>query len=212
MGQVKLLRWLPWAGCALTLCAVTILAPFAMKWWAPAGMKWGELSDVSQTYSAVSIPLSGAALVGVVWSMVVQARQLRIANDNEMRASQRELVLLALDDPELLVCWDPPATPTTHARARQYAYYNLILSAWRVEYLNGTTPEATTLRSARVLMKGEIGREFWKTRRHGWEAYAATRGRRDRQFVRIMDEALKLAEQDGPATPPDRYFAPSVQP
>jgi hypothetical protein len=208
MEKTKRWRPLPWLAGTGALLALTVLAPFVMKWWTPGGMKWEELSNVSQTYSVVSIPLSGAALLGVVWSMVMQARQMRIANENEYRASHRELILMALEDPELQVCWPPPTVPATELRQRQNLYVNLILSGWRVEYLNGTSSAAATLRAAQDLMEGEIAREFWRTRRQLWATYETIRGRKGRQFVEILDEALARVDQAGPPVPPGRYYIP----
>ncbi|MET7696738.1 DUF6082 family protein [Streptomyces sp. NPDC005485] len=190
------------------LLAMMMLTPFALKWWAPQKLQWSHLSDVSQTYAAVSIPLSGAALLGVVWSLIMQARQLKITNDNEFRAAHRELIMQALQDPALQECWEPPAVPTTQTRARQILYINIIFSNWRVDYLNGTASEEAVQLSAQSVMKGEIAREFWQTRRALWHAWARTQGRKDRRFVEILDEALKLSDAAGPPIAARDYFTP----
>ena len=41
------------------------------------GIDWQQLSNVGQTYGAASAILSGIALVGVVFSLLVQARQAK---------------------------------------------------------------------------------------------------------------------------------------
>ncbi|MFD7282958.1 DUF6082 family protein [Streptomyces sp. NPDC059862] len=192
----------------VAVVVLTILAPFVMKWWAPGGMKWEELSNVSQTYGAVSIPLSGAALFGVVWSLVMQARQMKISNEIEYRASHRDLLMRALDDPTYQFCWEPPTAPVTQERYRQQLYAKLIISDWRVEYLNGTAADDTILFWGQNGMASEIMREFWRTRSVLWATEAKTMGPKDRKFVELLDEAMRRAEAAGPAVPPDEYFLP----
>lgn len=208
MGESRLLRWLPWVAASGVLLALTILTPFILVWWSPSGLKWDRLSEISQTYSAVSILLSGAALLGVVWSLMMQARQMRIANDNELRAAHRELMMQALHDPVLQECWEPPAIRTTRERARQMLYVNLIFSGWRVDYLNGASTDAGVLRAAEILMRGEIARDFWRTRRAGWHVTANAMSRKDRRFVALLDEAVKKADQAGPPMPVEDYYLP----
>ncbi|MCQ4211848.1 DUF6082 family protein [Streptomyces longispororuber] len=208
MATSKLLRWTPWAAVTAVLLALTILTPFILNRWAPGGLKWDRLADISQTYSALSAPLSGAALIAVAWSLIMQARQMRIANGNEFRAGHRELMMQALQDPSLQECWEPPVIPTTRERARQYTYVNLIISGWRVDYLNGASTDASVLVWAQTLMRGEIGREFWRTRRAGWHATASALSRKDRTFVTLLDRALESSDRAGPPTPVSEYYLP----
>jgi hypothetical protein len=206
MGRFKLVRLLPWCIGSIALLAVTVLAPFIMKWWAPGGLKWGQLSDISQTYGVVSIPLSGAALIGVVWSIVLQSRQLRISSEAEWRSSYRDLTLRVLEDPSLRLCWEPPAEPVTLERMRQDAYMNAIFNSWRADHANGTMSAEGVLYYAQLVMGGEIAREFWRNHVHNWASGAETMGHRDRRFVELVSKALRQADAAGPPARPSAYF------
>ncbi|MFI9771678.1 hypothetical protein ACIHJG_33090 [Streptomyces sp. NPDC052415] len=62
----RIIRALPWASGALALIGLGAATPLLLNWAAPESADWDRLSSISQTYSALSIPLSGAALLGGV--------------------------------------------------------------------------------------------------------------------------------------------------
>ncbi|MFZ4185655.1 hypothetical protein ACOZCG_31870, partial [Streptomyces pseudogriseolus] len=49
----------------LGLLGLIVSTPFVLTALAPANTDWGKLSDISQTYGAVSVVLSAIALAGV---------------------------------------------------------------------------------------------------------------------------------------------------
>lgn len=206
MGKSRFMRLLPWLASAVCLLVLTAIAPFIMEGWAPGGMEWGQLSDMSQTYGVVSIPLSGAALIGVVWSLVLQSRQLRISNETEWRSTYRDLTLRVLEDPSLRLCWEPPASPVSRERMRQDAYMNAIFNSWRADYVSGIMSDEGVLYNAQLVMGGEIAREFWRSHAQNWAGGAETLGRRDRRFVQLVSDALRRADASGPSAGPDTYF------
>ncbi|MEV5907537.1 DUF6082 family protein [Streptomyces chartreusis] len=202
-------QWIPWVTACSALALLTVLTPFTLAWSAPKDMEWERLSLISQTYAAVSIPLTGAALLGVVWSLALQTRQSRNDNEDRSRASMRELLLRSVEDDNLLVCWAPPASPMTREQYRQAAFINAIYNGWRTEYANGMIPDAVLYSTALRTMKGEIGRNHWKaTRLLRQEEARGSASRRHLKFVQIMDQALEQAEAEGPPVSPKDYFLP----
>ncbi|MEU5394635.1 DUF6082 family protein [Streptomyces tibetensis] len=172
-------------------------------------MEWDRLSEISQTYAAVSIPLSGAALLGVVWSLTLQTRQARVDNEDRSRAAIRELLMRSIEDDNLLVCWAPPASPMTREQYRQATFINAVYNGWRAEYLNGMITDEVLLSTALRTMKGEIGRSHWNATKSLRQAEAMSFGSKKQQkFVQIMDQALKQAEAEGPPVSPEDYFLP----
>ncbi|MFF9359895.1 DUF6082 family protein [Streptomyces griseoluteus] len=87
---------------------------------APASADWGKLSDISQTYGAVSVVLSAIVLAGVALSLLYQVRQTRTSNEQAIRDSHFQLATLALSDPDLLLAWSPSIEPVSLKRHRQH--------------------------------------------------------------------------------------------
>ncbi|MFD8568249.1 DUF6082 family protein [Streptomyces sp. NPDC059639] len=209
MLQKGLRRSIPWLTTITALLAITLLTPFIMKQWAPSGMKWGELSDISQTYAAVSIPMSAAALIGVTWSLVLQARQMRAENEERWLSTLREMLMASVNDPSLLPCWEPPAEPTTQEAYRRAVFINVIFNGWRGEYMNGLIGDDILRAVASRTMGGEVARGHWGATRHIWHEEAKTMGKKYARFVTVMDEAWEVAKAQGPALSPNDYFLPA---
>ncbi|MFF0213294.1 DUF6082 family protein [Streptomyces vinaceus] len=87
---------------ALTLVTLVGAGPHLLSWIAPNSLNWQELSLISQTYSAISVVISAAALLGLVVSISVQARQARLEGEQTFRAAHRELTILTLGDSALM--------------------------------------------------------------------------------------------------------------
>ncbi|WP_408995451.1 DUF6082 family protein [Streptomyces caniscabiei] len=204
--QAKLVTWILTGVAAAVVIALT---PWVLQAAAPASKDWQRLSDISQTYGALSVLFSAAALVGVAASLAHQARQTQIANDEAQRASHRELVLAAINDADLVVCYEPGSLPVTLRTRKQLWFSNLILHHWYADYrLKRINDEAL-----RVLLtdhfKGEAARRHWHTSAEPWRRYVAALGeRRSVQFAALVDEAYTAAEAEGPPTPSRAYLAP----
>ncbi|MFK4104308.1 DUF6082 family protein [Streptomyces sp. NPDC019531] len=202
-----LLPW--WALCSVCgLVLLAVLTPFLLTWLAPQSLDWTRLSAISQTYAAVSIPLSGAALIGVVWSLLLQARAVRADTTDRFRQSLRELLLVAVEDDSLLACWDPPLTPITREEFRLQFYNNAIINGWRAEYQNGTIPDPVMRDALYRMMRGQIGRRNYASTRELWWREMQSMDARSRRFLTLMEEAFQAAVAEGPALAPGDYFLP----
>jgi hypothetical protein len=97
----------------VTLVAV-LLTPLGLQWIGhQPGHDWSLLSDVGQAYGAASAILAALALVGVVASLVLQAREAKASREQALRALHTDLLKMAIDEPEFLECRVLSASPWT---------------------------------------------------------------------------------------------------
>ncbi|MFF9819015.1 DUF6082 family protein [Streptomyces sp. NPDC014006] len=181
------------------LLGLIVSTPFVLAALAPANTDWGKLSDISQTYGAVSVVLSAIALAGVALSLLYQVRQTRTSNEQAIRDSHLELATLALSDPDLLLAWSPPETPVALKRHRQHVMASLalgeLLQRFRIGHLSGEKL-AVKLDGH---FRSEIAREQWNREGPGWRRTMEAGDRLDRVFVRLVEERCQAAVAAGPA-------------
>ncbi|MFD4563204.1 DUF6082 family protein [Streptomyces sp. NPDC058467] len=198
-------RFFTWTAAGLAIAAVTAVAPLVLEAAAPAGTNWGTLSDVSQTYSAT---LSAAALLGVVVSLAHQSRQTAIANEEAQRASHRQLVVMSLSDPDLIVCWERIPNAASPLEAKQIGFTNLIISNWSADYLLKRFNDDALRVLLREHFRGEIARKHWQNGGSQWRQFAEALGdSRGIRFASLVDEVYTQAVSEGPPIPPSAYFS-----
>lgn len=205
--QVARQRGVFWGGLSVAVLAIIVATPFILSALAPKDQDWGRLSDISQTYGALSVIVSAAALVGVVLSIAYQARQTRIQNEESHRSAHRDLLLLVLSNPTYLVCLEPPNTRMPEERFRQIIVANLFVSMWSSDFKLGLLDDRTLRAVLEDYFRGEIGRAYWSNSRSSWHRYFdESRDPRERQFVRIADEAHAASTAAGPPVLTSDYF------
>lgn len=201
-------RYFPW-GVTIATVAVVALTPIVLEGLSFLGEDWQSLSNVGQAYGFLSVIFSGAALVGVAASLAYQAHQTTISNEEERRAAHRELALMSINDPELLVCWSPSQIPLPLGLARQLHFTHLIITQFYSDYLLKRVNDDATRVQLEQHFRGERAREHWVDRSMGWREFAeATGDARQIRFVDLMDEAYAHAVAAGPAIAASAYFAP----
>ncbi|MFJ3841849.1 DUF6082 family protein [Streptomyces sp. NPDC090054] len=202
-------RWAFWSAAAIVALIAIASTPFLLERVVPDGKDWDRLSDVSQTYGAASVFFSAAALLGVVASIAYQARQTNITNQEAQRASHRQLLLVALEHPELRVCWEPMGGVQSEEQARRVLYTNLIVSNWSADYRLRRANERAARVQLEIHFQGESARNHWAVCAATWRRYATAEGdRRGLRFVELMDEIYEQALATGPAVPLASYFTP----
>jgi uncharacterized membrane protein len=92
----------------LAIVGLVILSPLALAGIAHFRSDWIQLSNIGQTYGAISAILSALALGGILASLLYQARDSRIAHEQMIRTFQFELIKLELDDPSLAAAMGAP--------------------------------------------------------------------------------------------------------
>src|SRR5690349_1967572 len=96
------------AGVTIVLVALVTLSPLAFRGLLSfPGINWATLSNVGQTYGAVSALLAALALSGVVVSIFFQVRESRYNRIQVARARQFDLARLAMDNPFYLEVFAP---------------------------------------------------------------------------------------------------------
>jgi hypothetical protein len=200
-------KYFPW-GVAVSTIATVALTPVILKGLSFLGEDWQSLSNVGQAYGFLSVIFSGAALIGVAVSLAYQAHQTNISNEEERRGAHRELALMSINDPELLVCWSPSQSPLPLNLARQLHFTHLIVSQYYSDYLLKRVNDEATRVQLELHFRGERARDHWVDRSIGWREFAeATGDARQIRFVDLMDEAYGNAVAAGPAIAASSYFA-----
>lgn len=185
----------------LTLGLLGLIAstPFVLTALAPANTDWGKLSDISRAYGSVSVVLSAIALAGVALSLLYQVRQARTSNEQAIRDSHLQLATLALSNPDLLQAWSPPTAPITLQRHQQHLITSLALGELLQRFRIGHLSVEKLAVKLDGHFRGEIAREQWEREGPGWRRTMEAGDRRDRVFVRLVDERYETAVAAGPA-------------
>ncbi|MFI9173196.1 DUF6082 family protein [Streptomyces lincolnensis] len=183
--------------------------PLLLQWMTPGGLDWARLSEISQTYAAISVPLTAAALLGAVASLRHQARQIQISHSEAKNAQHSTLLAAAQEDPDLMACWGPLSIRLTALRWRQFIYINQILNFWHTEYLLSSKQDMDAIiqSSAHRLFRGEIGCAFWILLGVGWKN-SMSGGPRSLRFAKVLDAAFEAAQAEGPPEPTSNFFLP----
>jgi len=158
---------------------------------------WTRLSEIGQTYGAISAVLSALALGAVAASLFIQARQARANEIQAVRGYHLELVRVQLDDlPTYLPCWGPLNLPGATAQ-RRHIYTNLMFAYGSMGYGVGEISEPLLRNMLAGMFQGAFARRYWVAARGAWVASAAER-RRGRRFVAIVDDEHRQAVAAGP--------------
>ncbi|WP_131101350.1 DUF6082 family protein [Streptomonospora litoralis] len=174
------------------------LSPLALGLVRGISGDWEGLSVVGQTYGAASALLAGLALVGVVATLVVQARETRMARELALRDSNSELLRMAMENEEYAECWGANMSATGSKAQRQSMYTNMIVSQWEMAFDSRAVNDEHVRTLARNLFVGPVGWEYWNRVREVRLHTAGTR--RSRRFHRILDEEFQRAPEP-PAAP-----------
>ncbi|MFI5835011.1 DUF6082 family protein [Micromonospora sp. NPDC051300] len=182
----------------LAVLVAVLLTPLGLLWIGDRpGYDWPLLGNVGQAYGAASAILAALALIGVVVSLIVQAREAKAAREQALRALHTDLLKMAIDAPDLLECWGPIEESTDLAWFRRHVYSNLIVTHWQLMWEVDTLSEAHLEVLADQFFKGVSGRRFWAEAR-GPRMKAET-SRRARRFTSVMDRRYQRAVAAGPA-------------
>lgn len=184
------------------------LTPLALDGFRGASQYWERLSFIGQTYGAASALLAGLALIGIVATLVVQARETRNARERALRDSNSELLRMAMENPEYRECWGENFPEGDGTAQRQAMYMNMILSQWEMAYDSRAIEDELLRAMARKVFSGEVGWRFWQQARRIRISTAATR--RARRFHRILDEEFHRIPEPESRTGREEQTAPKA--
>jgi hypothetical protein len=179
-------------GIALASLILVALSPFALQAIASlGGINWQKLSNVGQTYGAMSALLAALALVGVAVSVSLQVRQSYHSRVQAADQRHHELMRLALDDPRFGEFWISPGA--SYDSTRQIIYTNLLLQFWETLWEFDDMSEMILRKDiAAMLFGAELGRTYWAIYGEGRLANQR-RSKRERRFNEILDEEYRQA-------------------
>ncbi|HEX3780628.1 MAG TPA: DUF6082 family protein [Pseudonocardiaceae bacterium] len=174
-------------------------SPWALLALGQDNLDWSRLSNIGQTYGAVSAVVASVALFGVVASLVIQSREVKAARLNSQRDHHVNLMRMAMDDPLYMECFGPYLTENFETE-RQLVYINLLVAQWYSEYEIGEPSDAPLRAAAVNVFASNPGRRYWEVAGQYWQDNYP--GRRAKRFQRVLDEAYREALKRPATTTP----------
>lgn len=165
-----------------------------VAWEKPRSIDWNRLGEIGQAYNGTSAMLSAIALLGVVASLAIQARQNR--NDRVQHSLDRQfnVLNLVLERPGLygpLAGW-----PEQDDRARQYIFMSMWMNVLQMRYEMNTQTEAEVRKEMQVAFTSDLGRQWWQAEQLWWNTQHAT-SKAGRKFDKMMHEEYAMATANG---------------
>jgi Family of unknown function (DUF6082) len=185
---------------AIMALALVIFSPIALEQLEHiSGINWATLSNIGQTYGAISALVSALALGGVAVSLIFQARDLRYSSEVAARTFHYDLLKLQMGDPfymEILAAPGLGAGLTDYDSLRTHTYVHMWVSYWEGRYkVHELSDSELRYLAANELFTSAGGRHYWATTRDFKLKYYI--GRLSR-FTHIVDEQYKKAIEAGP--------------
>lgn len=182
----------------IIIVGLVVLSPLALAEIGHFRSDWVQLSNIGQTYGAISAVLSALALGGIIASLLYQARDSRSAHEQMTRTFQFDLIKLELEDSSLMAAAGAPWStdlPSDFESLRQFLYIQMWVSYLAGSYATGETSESTVRQFAAFeLFHGRAGRAYWSA--VGKRQIANSKGRRNR-FFRLLDDEYSKAISSG---------------
>ena len=177
-------------------------SPLALDLFGGETPHWERLSFIGQTYGAASALLAVLALIGVTLSLIFQARESRATREQAFRASNSEMLKMAMDDPAYAECWGGVLEPGNLTEQRQSMYVNMILTQWEMGYETGAVGETHIRALAAQLFEGRVPWEFWRRTRE--LRIKTAESRRARRFQLMIDDEFRRVPE-----PPEQSAGPA---
>ncbi len=192
------------AVACLAIIGLVVFSPLALTAMGHLDANWSELSNVGQTYGAISALISSLALGGVIVSLLYQARDGRTAREQSMRTLQHQLLKMQMEDPALMnvtgAPWNLPISPDSSS-IREHLYMHMWVGFWAGNYVMGEmSSEAVRVTARNELLNSQAGRAYWAA--VGQRLLDTSTGKYNR-FTRIFDEEYQniMAKKIPVATP-----------
>lgn len=186
---------------AVIVLVLVIISPLALQQLTRIhGINWLRLSNVGQTYGAVSALLTALALGGVVISLLYQAREIRTAREQTSRMFHHELIKIEMENPIYMEVLGFPRGDSPqegdYDSLRQYDFVHMWVSYWEGQYALRELPEAQIrFIAANELFNRAVGRRYWAAVRD--PRLKLNTGRR-LQFSKVLDDEYNKAIASGP--------------
>jgi hypothetical protein len=207
--QARTIRWLlrkgtskAWAhlaifGAILIAVAAIVVSPLLLTLW--GGFKkinWTQLGNIGQAYNAASAVLAALALVGVVGSLIFQARQGRADRMQHARDRQFQLLNLVLENPALYGPMLSGWTATTDHEIRRSLFMHLWVNSLAMMYEMGTLTETDLRQEFQAGLSTRAGRAWWNDA-GSWCKLDDATSRAERRFRRILHDEYRRVTSEG---------------
>jgi Family of unknown function (DUF6082) len=198
---------------ALTVAVLVavVMSPIGLSWistWTDGESRneqWQLLSNVGQAYGGISAVIAGVALLAVASSLLMQARQTRIAQIQSMRYLQVELFRMAYEYPDLQEGWSR-SIDFPYPEWRKRTYMNLVFQYLRMGFEVGDMSQASLERTLTNRFRTQFGRDYWSVAGERFQIDAAG-NRKSRRFYKtaqkVYEQALSEPPLPEPPAPPD---------
>jgi hypothetical protein len=189
----------------LTASALSIVAvsPFALGVLSRFKSNWALLSNIGQTYGAVSALLAAIALAGVVVTVMLQIKESRLSRADAIRARHFDLYKAIIEDPTLAETTYGVSQFASPEERKQVVFINLQLQFWLMLWDLGHLPENTLRNYISDVLKTEVGRAYWRV--YGTtRSSSTTAARKEAKFLRIVNEEYLLLSGSTLEQPLDR--------
>src|ERR1035438_1363733 len=165
-----------------------VFAPLGLQWIAKVRRDWVLLGNVGQAYGGVSALISAIALVGVVVSLLVQARQHSLDRITSIRGRQAQIYAIVREDPQLY--WPIIGGDFDNERSVQRWTFTIEFLQYNAAgYETGLVPEKNLRNEVfPAFFRYEENRKYWEITNRDWLELSLTK--RGRRFVRIANEEL----------------------
>jgi hypothetical protein len=174
----------------IAISFLVIISPLALQVIdSHSNVNWSELSNIGQTYGAVSALLAALALVGVAVSVLMQNRELRHDRWEAGRSRHFDIIRMALDDPLYRQVFSVPGPQTPDDEARLVGYINMLFEYWKMMWEFGDWSDAQLRACFRDVLSTGAGYSYWT--KYGIGRARLTRTRRARIFERVADEVYR---------------------
>jgi hypothetical protein len=174
-------------------------------------LDWVRLSSIGETYGAAAAVLSALAFISVTMSLTSQIREARASRVQSVRGHHEGLLKMAAENPRLYghaLGFSPAADPED-VRRRVYAV--MLMNYLRVGYELGVIPESSLRGEALAgMFQSEMMRKWWSNARPYWGQGMVTR--KERRFLRIVDDEYARSIAAGPSAIPYRDLAIGERP
>jgi hypothetical protein len=179
-------------GTALGI-GLVLMSPFALRALGNVhGFNWAKLSNIGQTYGAISAILVALGLSGVAVTVFLQVQEARQSRVQAARDRHHELMRMALEDPVLMQALQP-LPDFSDDEHKQVVFLNLIVQFWLMLWKFDDIDEIELRRQlAAELFSTPIGRRSW-SQYQGARNDTEARRARGRRFYDILDEEYHSA-------------------
>ena len=175
-----------------------IVSPLVLGLLSRANLNWQELSNIGQSYGAISAILSALALLGVIWTLFLQARQAAHSRTYAIRQYQATLLRMAMEDKRYIEAWGNfPAPPGLD---RDLVLYTNLMMMYLVSlYETGVSDLDEIGAYASEIFDGAVGRMYWECRREFWLRVPSGKGAK---LANKLDTEYQVAVSKGAPTRP----------